>query len=986
MRGDAVDDTARQFFEMVLPNVADEHDPNTGEVLAPAYLNTHWSGRAAHGGKYWDGRAATSIDDLVRSAFWAHQHGDKDIYVCMSSQRKAEPKTSKAGNKYLKAHRFAQDAARIRSLFIDVDVKEKAYESIGAAFAAFKEFSDKVGLPIPSAVVMSGSGGFHAHWALDQDLSPEEWQPLAFALANAINQHGLIADTQCTVDVARILRVPGTLNRKTEPPTQVKLLSIGNRVSLEQMTALLEPYKAAHTPSRAAPGQLFEQPGPIAAALTGNAAGANDALGAGVTSGVTDKPPIGAVAKVCPWIARELGTGGKDTPQPLWFLVGSLASFVEDGREAFHQMSNQHPGYTVAHTDELYDRVSKAKSERDMGWPQCKKVAAYGCKDCATCPLFPQGKSPLNFALPAPEPNAPDSPLPKNYSRNADGVVMFNATSDEGVQSSIEVCHYPILQGWLSNNPWTFHFIAKTEMGKKTTVEVPTEVIFAKDGFNKYLGSKGFFLNETQYKRMKEFFVSWLQQLQQHKESVISASTFGWSIIDGKTEGFTYAGRVWTPDGDRPAANPNAVLQYQYTPKGNLQPWADSAKVVYEQQRPALDAILAVAFAAPLVRFTGFGGLILNAYSAESGIGKTTAMKVSQSVWASPVLAMQGLDDTSNSVLNKMGQLRSLPMYWDEIKSEEQVKRFCSIVFNLTGGREKTRLNADSTLKNSGTWQTMMVSASNDTLIDGMTRAVGSTTAGLHRLFEYVVEKPATVTRDLGSVQRLLGQLDENYGHAGLAYAKFLGVHHARVEREVADIQDELYTEAGVKQEERMWLATMAVLLKGAAYANELGLTDIDVPRLRDFLMGVLAKMRGEVDKSPSDLNNDMAVSTILAEFLNNTRGRNTLITNRVWIARGKPPKGAVNILTDLSKIGEVAVQIGREDGILRISSTFLSRWMAERGYSRHTFVKRLSEEFGTKVVNGKLGSGTDMAAAMEYLIEMDMNHPKLANFLEAPT
>jgi hypothetical protein len=42
-----------------------------------------------------------------------------------------------------------------------------------------------------------------------------------------------------------------------------------------------------------------------------------------------------------------------------------------------------------------------------------------------------------------------------------------------------------------------------------------------------------------------------------------------------------------------------------------------------------------------------------------------------------------------------------------------------------------------------------------------------------------------------------------------------------------------------------------------------------------------------------------------------------------------------------------------------------------------------MEEEFGLKNVNGKLGGGTDMVCAMEYLIELDLNHPKLAAFVE---
>ena len=44
---------------------------------------------------------------------------------------------------------------------------------------------------------------------LTRALTREEWQPLANALAQAAKQHGLKCDTQCTIDSARVLRVPG---------------------------------------------------------------------------------------------------------------------------------------------------------------------------------------------------------------------------------------------------------------------------------------------------------------------------------------------------------------------------------------------------------------------------------------------------------------------------------------------------------------------------------------------------------------------------------------------------------------------------------------------------------------------------------------------------------------------------------------------------------------------------------------------------------
>lgn len=951
---------ARRFLDRVLPA------PREG-----SYLNIHWSYIGNDGKKYWDGRACITVDEAIRTLNWQVTAGASDLYVCMSTQARFEDKVSKKGQAYKRALRLQEDVVAIKSLFIDIDVKDGAYPDTRSALDALKAFVVTMSLPTPSAVVASGSGGFHVHWALDQDLTRTEWQILADALVRATQQHGLVCDTQCTIDSARILRIPETFNRKTTDPRPVKLLSLGGEVDTGVMRALLEPFRLTAA-----------EPADVALPVRVTHAGKslNSDLGAGLTHGPIEIR-IEEVAKSCGFIGHSVAAGGRDNSQPLWFMTAAVAAFVEDGRAALHMMSDKHPSYRPSETDELFNRVAATQKKKDTGWPTCSKIALAGAKECQSCPLLKLAKSPLNHVIKAAN-DKPDPTLPERYVRNAEGIVSFAGVDENGQPTTYPVAHYPILAGWLSNAPWTLHFTTRTE-NRRWNVEIPCEVITSKDGLNKHLGSRGFFLSDKQYRNLKDFFVSWLQKLQNSKDSVISAAPFGWSVVDGKTEGFAYGGRVWMDGDDRPAANPNPVLQLQYTPKGDNAVWREVAKIIYEQDRPALNAILAVAFAGPLVKFTGHPGLILNAYSPESGIGKTTAMKCSQAVWGHPVLGMQALNDTANSVLGKMGQLKSLPMYWDEIKSESQIKTFCSIVFNMTGGREKTRMTQDAQLRQSGQWQTIMVSASNESLVDGMGREAGSTTAGLYRLFEYVVAPAPSMTNDLGAVQRLVGKLEDNYGHPGLAYSKFLGSNWRRVEREVAEMQDEINRDVGVKQDERMWTATMAVVLKGAEYANELGLTEINLDTLRTFLIEVLAKNRGEVTQSPSDLTTDQSAVAVLGELLNSTRNKYTLITNRISVAQGKPRKGDIQIINDSTKIAELRIQIGREDRLIRIASTFLTRWMGEHNFSRVTWVKKMEGEFGMRKTVGILGGGTEIVGAKEQLYELDMNHPKLSQFLE---
>lgn len=933
--------------------------PESGET---AYINIHWSAPGQNGRRFWDGRACENVDDAIKTLNWAlTSDGNKDIYVCMSSQARMEEKVSKRGYNYKKALRSANDAVSLKSLFIDVDVKEGAYEDTREALDALKAFVSETGMPTPSAVVASGSGGFHVHWALDKALSRDEWQVLANALAKATQEHGLKCDSQCTIDAARILRVPETFNHKSEEPKPVKLLSLGGDVSYDEVVTALQPYISALP--RKVNGERIE---------------ANDELGANLE---TKAAPIiiDEVAKSCPFVARTLGTGGKDNANPLWFMTASVATFVEEGREAFHKMSCKHPGYDATKTDELFDRTVANQKARNLGWPKCSKIAGYGAPECVNCPLLAKNKSPLNFALPT----ATDSEdtLPDRFIRNPNGTIGVRAVQEDGTQTIIPLSRYPMWKGWLSPSPWTLHFTTMLSGGAVTQFELPTEVIGAKDGLSKFLCAKGLFCSDKEAKLLKEFFMAWIQKLQQTKDKVIAASPFGWSVIDGKIDGFAYGGRVWGIKDDRPAANPDTVLSYQYGPRGDASVWSELARVVYSQNRPALNAILAVAFAGPLVRFTGHPGLLLNAYSTESGIGKTTSMKCSQAVWAHPVMAMQGLDDTGNSVLKKLGQIKSLPAYWDEIKSEDQVRNFCGIVFTLTGGREKTRMNTDTTLRESGSWQTILVSASNESLVDPLIKKTGSTTAGLYRMFEYQVPKP-TAVGDVSNVQRLVGKLEDNYGHAGMIYAKFLGANFKRIEDEVGDLQSQLFAEVNASQDERLWIGTMTVVLKGAEYANQLGLTQINLDDLKAFLIDTLEGMRAELKKSPTDMNDEMSLSTILAQFINSTR-QNTLITNRTWLARGKPPKGAIQVLNDATRIQRLGVHLSTEDRLLRISSSFFSEWMAENGHSRKIFLDRMEREYGVEVKAGRLAGGTELTSVLEHVIWIDMNHSKLKALIE---
>jgi hypothetical protein len=152
----------------------------------------------------------------------------KDVYFCLSRQAQ----TNKNDRGKVVAMRRQENALALKAIWLDIDVKPppKGYATLEEALDALAAFSKAAGLPPPSALVGSG-GGLHVYWISDKPLTPDEWRPYAEGLKAAAINFGLRCDTQCTVNAAQVLRVPGTFNHKTTPLRPVKLLGLSKGMS-----------------------------------------------------------------------------------------------------------------------------------------------------------------------------------------------------------------------------------------------------------------------------------------------------------------------------------------------------------------------------------------------------------------------------------------------------------------------------------------------------------------------------------------------------------------------------------------------------------------------------------------------------------------------------------------------------------------------------------------------------------------------------------
>ncbi len=132
--------------------------------------------------------------DIEAAASWAIARRDAgDVYVGVL------PRTRRAGG------RDAVPGGDV--VWADCDSPESV--------AALAEFPLE-----PSMVVMSGTGeNRHSYWLLDERIDSARIEQLNRRVAAALGSDARVCDA------ARILRVPGTLNHKHDPPTEVTLAS-----------------------------------------------------------------------------------------------------------------------------------------------------------------------------------------------------------------------------------------------------------------------------------------------------------------------------------------------------------------------------------------------------------------------------------------------------------------------------------------------------------------------------------------------------------------------------------------------------------------------------------------------------------------------------------------------------------------------------------------------------------------------------------------
>jgi hypothetical protein len=917
------------------------------------------------------------IGSAVGYAGWAARKG-ADVWFAVASYHEAGQRTQ-------------DNAEQFKCLWFDADISRPgdkkrpgtAFADEAEALAFVQKLTDSGVLP-PNLIVNSGYG-LHLYWVFVDPLDPHEWLPYAEALKAALIHHGAKGDVGLTTDSARVLRLPGTFNCKVPgSPAPVRVLTEYSRSEYgnNQLWRSLSPYASKRSIDNMPTKQLDRHV--LAGTPPALAKVRKSSLTAAAQAGVSSRREhtFERIATQCLQAKRSLAVNGVDDDRRLWYLgFITLASFCSDGAHYAHEIGKAHPAYDPAETDAELQRAANEQRSKGNGAPLCKTFDSMRPGVCQGCPFWGRiGGSP--FSLGVEKETEGTDELPSGFRRQNGEIQREIVDKKTGDAEWLRLITGDVYRAVLDEVPGTGHQITFTYLGpEKKTFDVVTASPSPEAGrIMAHFGPKGITLDRHNALHFGDFIVAWISKLRAMcAVRSIATYPFGWAKnLNGGYDGFAVGGVLYKADGtEEPAPGGDPQIVEWYRPRGTLEDWRKACDFV-TQNRPDLQVLVAVSFAAPLLEFTGQSGVVISAWSRDSAVGKSSAFRVGQAVYSHPLNSMMSLKDTDNAILYKVGQTKIMPAYWDEVQlDKDDAKKRIRGFFDMGQGREKARMTADIKLREARDWKTIMMMASNAAIMEHVVAERSETDAAALRLFEFQITHPQ-MPLSIAAGQTV--QLTEtNYGSAGRIYAKWLASNAETAQRVVSRVGKKLEEELDPSSGERFHMAGITCILAGAGIANKLKLVSFDIPAMDAYLKAALAQAR---DRRKRDLpvnDGQLDIERVLGRF-HTEHTRERMLTT-IFQRKGKPDPRFSVLSFPNPNIKSLVIQTAQKDKLMRIDKSVWQTWCRDRNLPSGDYQNELVARYGAKEGRGMLGAGTHYTTGRIYYIEIPTSHPDLEDY-----
>ena len=883
-----------------------------------------------------------SVDEAMHAAQELDAKGC-DAYFALATFK--EPNSRKVRNvRYL------------NSLFLDLDCgPSKDYANQGAAVTALHGFCKKLNLPKP--VMVNSGRGVHAYWALSEQVSLDEWLPVAERLKKLCADNKLFADPTVTADAARVLRIPTTHNHKDSPPREVSFLGLDalKPVDFDAFSELLGTPPIAPPRHFANMGAPFPEPANIENRF----------------KDILQKTMNGTGCEQL----HQIATQQAECSEPLWRAGLSIAKFCADGDIAAHTISRDHPDYEAEDTQKKLDLIK--------GPYLCNTFDEYKAGVCTECPNWGKIRSPISLGkkvreataednkVEAPAANLPSAPInqyvippyPAPYFRGATGGVYIRSVTKDGDYD--EKLLY-------NNDLYVVRRLHDVELGEAAVIRLhlpqdgvqeftmSLSEITSREDFRKRMSSEGVALIKMD--ELMTYITKWMDTLQTTTVRDEAHRQFGWtnedctSFVLGNQEIFK----------DRVEFNPpssqTAGLFASFEPRGTMEDWKRTLDFYNRDGFELHQFVVGTSFGSPLMQFSAINCAGLHIYSKDSGVGKTTALAAAVSVWGKPDDLITHERDTYNTKMNRGEVYHNLPLYMDELTNASG-KELSNLAYQLTGGRQRGRMASGSnTERHRGeAWSLLSVTTGNTSIVERISLIKAMPKAEAQRILECQVKRMHFDTKK--ETDDFVGDIQMNYGHAGKEYIQYVMNNLEGVKNLLAQVQERVDREAGLTMENRFWSALVVKSMVGLIIAKKVGLISYDTNKTFKWAIEQLQENKRVVE--------DMSISVevMLNDYIHEH------YNNVLWIKSTEDQRAGTGepvVIPEAMPRGKLVARYETDLKRAYLIPKPLKTWCGEQQINYNSFVQDLKEKLGAKKSKMRLSKGTHMNLPPTDVIVVD--------------
>jgi len=905
-----------------------------------------------------------------------------EIFTLAEAQKERHVNVYVTPGTFEQYSRKAEESVAVKSFFIDLDIgeiyveKNKGYPDREAGFAALEKFLEDTGLPPPFKI--NSGRGIHAYWIFEEEVPYAEWKPYA-ELFKALCLEHMFIDPAVTGDAARLMRYPDSLNYRNDPPDPTgfyddEIVMYSFQEFQEFLGApVVKPQDVLGSVKKGLDDEMKEMLG-------------LDNFGTSFFT-IAEKSLTGGGCKQIYDVLSNQATA----PYDLWVAGLTIASRCDDGKEAIHAMSEEHPDYDYNKTEE------KAYNDGLKGPRTCDWFASNFSEGCNGCPHRGKITSPIQLGrefkpaktnkedtvweAPHTEtvPDFPEALYP--FMRGEKSGVYFMPppkVDKKGVKHQDDpiriLAHdmYPVqrLYSPLDGECLKMRLILPNDPPREFLV--PMKHVYAQDHFKSLMSSHGVLYDIDNMVHVMNYIVKWGQFMVSNDKADMMRMQMGWTAERNAEEAwanrsFVIGTQEVNMKGEVvPAPSSPYVkgISKYFKPVGSYDTWKECAN---QLNRPGLELhafTLLAGFASPLMCYTSTSGVTISLLG-RSGAAKTGAMYAGLSVFGNPKDSSV-FEATDNGMTGRYLNFHSMMLGVDEIGNKD-AKVLSQLVHKVSHGKAKIKMQASVNAERDHEMSASLicVMTTNESAYSKFEIIKGSADGEKARMIEFLVRQPECLEGPPGAKlgRQIFDPLRSNYGHAGIPYIqKVMELGDDYILATEEKWRERFSNDFKGSTEYRFYVNLMSICMTaGEIVVNEMKLLDLDLERIYHQVTLDMINIKDNVVKV-----NKTDYQSLLTEFVLANLDK-TLVLKEGGKVVGEPR-------------GAIVARIESEKSLLQVSKTEFKKYLNTRQINAREFEFDMREKgilFDDK--KGRLTTGWKSAIHLDpaYLYWFNQKFPE---------